>query len=105
MDGLSSQVEVLTQDMAEVKGDISVLKGDVAELKSDVGELKDDMTEVKSDIVDLKKTTMRTDLRIENEILPKIEVLFDGHVQNAAILARIEQEISRPQEVIFRKAK
>lgn len=41
----------------------------------------------------VEKTTTKTELMIENEIIPKIEVLFDGYLQNSDKLDRLERAI------------
>lgn len=43
-------------------------------------------TKLESEIVNVNMT-------IENNVLPKIEVLFDGYVQNSEHLKRIEQKV------------
>ena len=43
--------------------------------------------------------------RLENEIYPKIEVLFDGYKQHTDILERIEKEITKQEKIIMRHVK
>lgn len=42
---------------------------------------------------------------IEQDHGKKIDLLFDGYKQNAQILDRIEQEVSKHEEVIIRRVK
>lgn len=74
-------------------------------MKADFGELKTDVSGLKTRMQALENATTKTALIIENEIMPKIEVLFDGHIQNSDKLDRIEKEVSRQEEVILRKVK
>lgn len=56
-------------------------------IKSDITSMKLSMNEVREDIdrgLDkLVYKVDRTNITIENDLKPKIEVLFDGHIQNA----------------------
>ena len=51
---VKDDVSELKSDMVEVKADIVSLKSDVAELKSDMVEVKADIAELKSDMVEVK---------------------------------------------------
>ena len=51
---VKDDVSGLKSDMVDVKADIVSLKSDVAELKSDMVEVKADVAELKSDMVEVK---------------------------------------------------
>jgi len=51
----------------------------------------------------LEKEIRKTNLIIEHDIKPKIEVLFDGHQQISDRLSRIEAEVTRYDEFILKK--
>lgn len=74
-------------------------------IAAEVGGLKTDMKDMRTDISELKKTNAKIELTLENEIKPKMEVLFDGYIQNSDKLDRIEKEVSRHEEVILRKVR
>lgn len=44
-------------------------------------------------------------VRMENELNPKVNALFDGYKQHTDILERIEKEVSRQDEIIMRRIK
>lgn len=67
----------------------SEMKGQFEEVKSKLDEKAD-----KSDIV-----------RMENELNPKVEALFDGYKQHTDLLERIAKEVSRQDEIIMRRIK
>lgn len=50
---------------------------------------------------DLYEITKRIDLTIENDINPKIQLLFDGHASHSEQLNRIEKEVTWQREVIL----
>ena len=43
--------------------------------------------------------------RLEHELYPKIQALFDGYKQHADQLERIEKEVTRQDEFILRRMK
>lgn len=70
--------------MAEVKASMAT-KAELVEIKSEIGSLKT--------IV----------VKIENEYGQKLGTLFDGYTLNAEKLDRIEQEVSKHEEIILRR--
>ena len=44
-------------------------------------------------------------IRLENELNPKVQALFDGYKQHTDILDRIEKEITRQDEFIIKRVK
>lgn len=81
--------ELLTEMYSEMTEQFSEITEQFKEIKSKLDEKAD-----KSDIV-----------RIENELNPKAEALFDGYKQHTDILERIEKEVSRQDEIIMRCVK
>ena len=68
-----------------------------------VNNLTIDVEEIK---IELDQKADKTDIvRLENEVLPKIDALFDGQQLNSEKLERIEIEVSRHEEVILRRLK
>ncbi len=48
----------------------------------------------------------KTDIvRLENELNTKVEALFDGYKQHTDILERIENEVTKQEEIIMRRVK
>lgn len=68
---------------------------------SQAGKLTMDMNELKSEIKDIKKTVVR----IENEHGEKLSALFDGYKQNSEKLDRIEEEVSKHEEIIWKRVR
>ena len=62
------------------------------------GEMQDGFEEVKNAV-------KKTNIKIDHEIMPKIDALFDGYKQNSEKLDRIEKEVSRHEEIILRRIK
>ncbi|HWR60586.1 MAG TPA: hypothetical protein VN580_03195, partial [Clostridia bacterium] len=52
-----------------------------------------------------EKTDKSDIVRLENELTPKIEALFDGYKQHTDILERIEKRVANQDEIIMRRIK
>lgn len=103
--GLETGMDSMATRMGtmEIKMDSMATKMGTMEAGMDSMATKMDGIETRLDKVE--KSTVRTELMIENDVKPKIEVLFDGYVQHSEQLARIEREVSRQEEFILRKVK
>jgi hypothetical protein len=44
-------------------------------------------------------------VRLENDLNPKVQVLFDGYKQHTDVLERIEKEVTKQEEIIMRRVK
>lgn len=62
---VNPRLEIIEQDVAELKTDVADLKTDVVDLKTDIADLKSDMRQVKSSLVSLedKVTTLEADIK------------------------------------------
>ncbi|MDR2569979.1 MAG: hypothetical protein LBD23_06740 [Oscillospiraceae bacterium] len=76
---MDEKLEPIKTDIAELKTDVAELKTDIAELKTDVAELKTDIAELKTDMAELKTDVRKIEIVQENEILPGIRLLREGH--------------------------
>lgn len=54
----------------------------------------------------LDEKSDKTDIiKLENDLVPQIEALFDGYKQNAEKLDHIEKQVSKQEEIILRRIK
>jgi len=53
----------------------------------------------------IENEVKKTNFTIEHDIIPKINVLFDGYKQNTDQLERIEKAVSKHEDIIIRKIK
>lgn len=68
-------------------------------------EVKQAVNKNSNDIVGLEKEVQKTNIAIEQDIKPKIEVLFDGYTQNTKLLEDIREEVAKHEEVIIKRVK
>ena len=80
-----------------------------SDLKNEISSVKNDLTNeislVKKDLSNEIRTVGNQVLKLENDINPKIEALFDGYKQNTETLERIEKEVSKQEEIIMQRVK
>jgi hypothetical protein len=58
-----------------------------------------------TDVDYLKTEVSKTNMTIEHDIQPKLSALFDGYKQNAEKLDRIENKVSKHEEIIWKRVK
>ena len=69
------------------------------------GEMQEGFGQLNSRMDNMEGEIKKTNAKIDHEVIPKIDVLFDGHKQNADKLDRIEKEVSKYEEIILRRIK
>jgi len=72
-----------------------------SEMKEGFAKVDERFTEIDERL----KTVERTVLRIESDHEQKLQALFDGYIQNSEKLDRIQEEVSKHEEVIIRRVK
>ncbi|AOY76782.1 hypothetical protein [Clostridium formicaceticum] len=79
----------------------SLLEKMYGEFTSFREETTKELKEIKTEVADVKKTV----IKIENDHGKKLSALFDGYKQNSEKLERIEQEVSKHEEMIYRRVR
>ena len=68
---LANDVQGIKNDLVEIKSDIEIMKNDIVEMKSEIVEIKDRLENVEIEVV-------KTNLKIENELIPSIQAIREG---------------------------
>ena len=76
-----------------------------SEMNNRFDKVEKDIFDVKNEVFGVKNEVLKINMRIENDIIPKTEALFDGYKQNTEQLTRIEAEVTKHEEVILRRIK
>ena len=87
-------------DMNGMKADINGMKADINGMQADMNGMKADIGELKADVSNLKTEAIKTNLRIENEIIPKLKVLAEGHAMLSETLAP-KSKVDELQSVVY----
>ena len=77
------------------------MKVELAGVKEDVSGMKVELTGVKQELTEVKQRV----INIENNHGKKLSALFDGYKQNSDKLDRIQEEVSKHEEIILRRVK
>lgn len=95
MVGLKEDMVGLNKDIGSLKADVDSLKADMSIVKADVSSLKDGVNELKKGQQRLEKEVKQIHCVIQDNLKPKIELLFDSYAENTARINRIEAELKR----------
>ena len=87
MNGMKADINGMKADMNGMKADMNGMKADMNGMKAGMNGMKADIGELKADVSNLKTEAIKTNLRIENEIIPKLKVLAEGHAMLSETLA------------------
>ena len=79
MNGMKADMNGMKADINGMQADMSGMKADMNGIQADMNGMKADIGELKADVSNLKTEAIKTNLRIENEIIPKLKVLAEGH--------------------------
>ena len=100
IDIIANQVGKLTTEMQQGFKDMDARFEVMDERFNDMDarfEQIDEKLDKKADKLDI--------VRMENEIFPKLEALFDGYQQNSDKLDRIEAQVAKHEEIILRRVR
>ncbi len=73
-----------------------------SDLDGKIGNMNKEMQE---GFVEVKNEIKKASIKIDHEVMPKINALFDGYKQNSDKLNRIEKEVSKHEEIILGRLK
>lgn len=90
--------ELMTKMYSEMQNGFKEVKTDIKGLKEDVTVLKEDMSTLKEDITILRKDVTKMGIIIDEEIKPKIEVLFDGYKQNSEQIFEMRTDMRKVKD-------
>ncbi|SNS44040.1 hypothetical protein SAMN05446037_101036 [Anaerovirgula multivorans] len=67
--------------------------GELQEVKGEVNGLKGEVKENSKRLTGVEGRLTKLETKVENQVIDKIDVLFDGYVQNTEISKRIETKV------------
>ena len=98
----------LETGMSDVKADLGSVKADLDYVKADLGSVKTDLDYVKADLGSVKtdlSSVKAVVIKIEHDHGQKLGALFDMYNLVSEKLDRIEVQVSKHEEIIFRRIK
>ena len=100
-DNLERAVSSVEQNVISLGQTVSSVEQSVSSLEGKVSSAEQTGLSLEQTVLSIHKIV----IKIENEHGEKLSALFDGWKQNTEQLKRIEQEVSRHEEIILRKIK
>jgi len=76
---VKDDVKDIKAELNNVKNDVKNIKVDLKDVKDDVKNVKVELKDVKDDVKNVKTEVIKTNIRIESEIIPGILLLKEGH--------------------------
>lgn len=91
----------LETGMSDVKAELGSVKADLGSVKAELGSVKAELGSVKTDLGNVKAVV----IKIEHDHGQKLGALFDMYKLVSEKLERIEIQVSKHEEIIFRRIK
>lgn len=97
--------ELLTQMYSEMQGGFKRIDGEIQGIRTEMHggfkRIDGELQGLKSEVKEIKERV----INIENDHGKKLTALFDGYKQNSDKLDRIQNEVSKHEEIIMRRIK
>lgn len=101
MSGNEQLFELITKMYGEMQEGFKDVNGRLDKVEGRLDGVEGRLDGVEGELANIKKTV----IHIENDHGKKLQALFDGHTQLNSQLERIENEVTRHEEIIIRKVK
>ena len=76
---VKEEVTSVKEEVTSLKSEVTFVKEEVTSLKSEVTSVKEEVTSLKSEVTSLKRDVRTNQLTLENEIIPQIKIIAEGH--------------------------
>ena len=73
-------VSPIYERMDRMEAEFTSLREEVSSVKEEVASVKEEVTSVKEEVSSVKALTTKTQITLENDIKPKINLLFEGQI-------------------------
>ncbi|MBT9173807.1 MAG: hypothetical protein DDT21_02213 [Syntrophomonadaceae bacterium] len=91
----------LETGMSEIKTELGSVKTELGSVKTELGSVKTELGSVKTELGSVKAIV----IKIEHDHGQKLGALFDGDKLISDKLDRVEAQVSKHEEIIFRRSK
>lgn len=88
---LKAELAPINDRLDKMDGRMDQMQGDISDLRTTVTGMQKDISSVQKDISDLRDTVTRVAVTQENVVLPRLQLLAEGHDTLLETLARKEQ--------------
>ena len=84
-------VSPIYERMDKMQEEVASVKEEVASVKEEVASVKEEVASVKEEVASVKSLATKTQIAMENDVVPKIKLLFEGHTILHSRLAQLDE--------------
>ena len=84
-------VSPIYEHMDKMQEELSSVKEEVASVKEEVASVKEEVASIEEEVASVKSLATKTQIAMENDVVPKIKLLFEGHTILHSRLAQLNE--------------
>lgn len=84
-------VSPIYERMDKMQEELSSVKEEVASVKEEVASVKEEVASIEEEVASVKSLATKTQIAMENDVVPKIKLLFEGHTILHSRLAQLNE--------------
>ena len=84
-------VSPIYERMDKMQEELSSVKEEVASVKEEVASVKEEVASIEEEVASVKSLATKTQIAMENDVVPKIKLLFEGHTILYSRLAQLNE--------------
>ena len=88
---VKEEVASVKEEVASVKEEVASVKEEVASVKEEVASVKEEVASIEEEVASVKSLATKTQIAMENDVVPKIKLLFEGHTILRSRLAQLDE--------------
>ena len=91
LSSVKEEVASVKEEVASVKEEVASVKEEVASVKEEVASVKEEVASIEEEVASVKSLATKTQIAMENDVVPKIKLLFEGHTILHSRLAQLNE--------------
>lgn len=85
------RMDKMQEELSSVKEEVASVKEEVASVKEEVASVKEEVASIEEEVASVKSLATKTQIAMENDVVPKIKLLFEGHTILHSRLAQLNE--------------
>lgn len=85
------RMDKMQEELSSVKEEVASVKEEVASVKEEVASVKEEVASIEEEVASVKSLATKTQIAMENDVVPKIKLLFEGHTILRSRLAQLDE--------------
>ena len=91
LSSVKEEVASVKEEVASVKEEVASVKEEVVSVKEEVASVKEEVASIEEEVASVKSLATKTQIAMENDVVPKIKLLFEGHTILHSRLAQLNE--------------